>query len=142
MKSLNRDLSVSLSQYATQQYQTPVLLIDCDAYDDLVSKKRNFVIVPIHSDLEIYKNMVIAPSAAKGEHTLAIDYGSVFVVLDVLRNYEDESKDWSPAIWSLLFSCFFYLMQQSLTVLSNSLKSLTNDWSQMAVCVSNANKRE
>lgn len=90
MKSLNRDLSVPLSQYATQQYQTPLLLIDCDDYDDLVTKKRNFVIVPIHSNVEIYKNMVIAPSVVKGEHTLAIDYGSVFHVLDVLRNYEDE----------------------------------------------------
>lgn len=90
MKSLNRDLSASLSQYATQQHQTPVLLIDGDAYDDLVYQKRCFVIVPIHPYIEVFKNIVIAPSVVKGENVLAIDYGSVFVALDVLRNYEDE----------------------------------------------------
>ncbi len=91
MKSLSRDLAVSLSQYAALQYQTPLLLMDYDTYDDLISKKRYFVTAPIHSDIEVNKNIVIAPFAVKGRrHTLTMDYGSVFVVLDVLKNSEDE----------------------------------------------------
>ena len=109
MKSLNRDLSVSLSQYATRQYQTPLLLIDYDTYDDLICKKRYFVIVPIHSDIEIYKNMVIAPSAVEGEQTLAINYGSVFVVLDVLRNYEDEVEGLEPGYMVVTVQPLFIL---------------------------------
>ena len=109
MKSLNRDLSVSLSQYATRQYQTPLLLIDCDAYDDLVCQKRCFVIVPIHSDIEIYKNIVIAPTSVKAKHTQAIDYGSVFVVLDVLRNYEDEIEGLEPGYMIVTVQPLFML---------------------------------
>lgn len=109
MKSLNRDLSVSLSQYATRQYQTPALLIDCDAYDDLICQKRNFVIVPIHSDIEIYKNIVIAPSAVKGEHILAIDYGSVFIILDALRNYEAEVEGLEPGYMVVTVQHLFML---------------------------------
>ena len=109
MKSLNRDLSVSLSQYAARQYQTPMLLIDYDAYDDLICKKRHFVIVPIHSEVEVYKNMVIAPSAVEGEHTLAINYGSVFVVLDVLRNYEDDVEGLEPGYMIVTVQPLFML---------------------------------
>ena len=110
MKSLNRDLSVSLSQYAARQYQTPMLLIDYDAYDDLICKKRYFVTVPFHPDIEVNKNIVIAPFAVKGRrHTLTMDYGSVFVVLDVLKNCEDEVEGLEPGHMIVTVESLFML---------------------------------
>ena len=96
MKSLNRDLSLPLSQYAAQHYQTPLLLMDPDTFNDLIGKKQYFVTAPVHTDIQINKKLVIAPFTVKGKYTLVRDYGFVFVVLDVLRNYEDEIQGLDP----------------------------------------------
>ena len=110
MRSLGRDLAVSLSQYAALQHQAPLLLMDYDTYDDLICKKRYFVTVPFHPDIEVNKNIVIAPFAVKGRrHTLTMDYGSVFVVLDVLKNYEDEVEGLEPGHMIVTVESLFML---------------------------------
>ncbi|SFF04715.1 hypothetical protein [Nitrosomonas sp. Nm166] len=115
MKSLSRDLSVSLSQYAALQYQTPLLLMDSDAFNNLIDKKRYFVTAPIHSDIEVNKNLVIAPFSAKGNQTLAIDYGSVFIVLDVLKNYEDEIEGLEPGYMIVTVESLFPLDEATIS---------------------------
>ena len=109
MKSLNHDLSVSLSQYATRQYQTPLLLIDQRAFGDLICKERDFIIVPIHSDIEINKYLVIAPFALNDNQTVTTDYGSVFLVVNVLCNYEHEIEGLEPGYMILTVEQLFTL---------------------------------
>lgn len=109
MKSFNHVLSESLSRYASRQYQTPLLLFSASTFHTLLSKKRDFIIVPIHSHIEINKNLVIAPSTVKGQDMLATDYGSVFAVVDVLRNYEDEVKGLVPGYMIVTVEQLFML---------------------------------
>ena len=96
MRSLSHDLSESLSHYAALQYQTPLLLIDNNTFNDLVDKKKYFLTIPIHSDIEVNKKIVIAPVALKGKRLITKDYGSVFVVRDILKNYEYEIEGLEP----------------------------------------------
>lgn len=90
LASLDRDLAVTLSQFTKKSNYATALLVDCDSYGDYVRKLRNFVICPIHPNIELDSYMVIASSMVKGRHTLPIEYGTLSNVVGILRNHIGE----------------------------------------------------
>ena len=65
LASAGRDLAVTLSQFAEKNNYASALMVDCDSYDDFVRKLRKFVICPIHPNIDLDNQTVIAPSVIR-----------------------------------------------------------------------------
>ncbi|MDV6345560.1 hypothetical protein [Nitrosomonas sp. Is37] len=103
----NPDYTAILNQFCNEKNYYGVLLVDHDTYDDLFGKHRNFVIVPIPKQLNYHDKLIVAPSAIKRETALALEYGSLFVVYDVLENHHDEIEGLQPG-YSIIILNYLY----------------------------------
>ncbi len=93
---LNRDYSAILSQFCKEENYSGLLLVDYGTYDDLLYKNQNHVIAPIPQQLNYQDKIIVAPSVNEHNTTVALEYGSLFVVLHMLENQHGEIEGLEP----------------------------------------------
>lgn len=92
----NRDYSKILRQFCNEKNYSGVLLVDYGTYDNLLYKNETHIIAPVPQQLKYQDKIIVAPSVDEHNTTVALEYGSLFAVINMLENQHGEIEELEP----------------------------------------------
>ncbi|SFM85317.1 hypothetical protein [Nitrosomonas communis] len=117
----NRDYSKILRQFCNEKNYSGVLLVDYGTYDNLLYKNETHIIAPIPQQLKYQDKIIVAPSVDEHNTTVALEYGSLFAVINMLDNQYGEIEELEPGFSVITIN---YLCQLTDDILNGKQEQL------------------